>query len=212
MPDFSAPAKEMDFDPIPDNTLAWVILKVRGSKVATSGTKYWDCEFTVDEGQQHARRKIFQNIMDPFYPSNSDGAKDMGFLAVKRMLESGRGAGPENLGAYVTPDTDNHMLDLDGLRVAVRIAVEKGGPKNPSDPNGEKYDDKNQIKEFLSPVAEASSARKGYSELTGTSSGGTKTHQTAQTSQNGGANPLDAAPDFVASAQSQTAADPVPFP
>ncbi|MBL4766329.1 MAG: hypothetical protein JKY94_01150 [Rhodobacteraceae bacterium] len=204
MPSFSEPAKEMDFLPIPDETLCWVMIKVRGVKTAPkTGTKYWDFEFTVTEGK-HAKRKIFQNIMDPYHSPNSQGARDMGYAMVKRMLESGRGAGPENKAQYNLPDTDGYMSDLNGLVVAARLGIERGTPRDARNPNGEKYPDKNQIKEFLSPVAEAASARKGYAELTGESAQTHQPQQSTPNSETSGGNtqpantqPMDKQPDWM---------------
>src|SRR3546814_16679438 len=77
-------------------------------------------------------------IMDPNFESNSDAAKQMGNAAIGRILEAGRNAGPHNPQGYVIGSYEQ----LNGLRVAVKLKVEKGT---------EGYDDKNRVAEYLTP-------------------------------------------------------------
>lgn len=153
MLDLSGKPVEQDNDLIPQNQLAWVVLKLREIKTAASGTRYLDVELTVDEGQPYAKRKLWINIMDPLAASNSDGAKNMGLMMLRRILETALGATPDN------PQSYQQLQDyqqLNGMRVPVKISVKK--EKDP------RYDDKNDV-EFLSPHSSVKSVVKAYDAL-----------------------------------------------
>src|SRR3546814_11162285 len=72
----------------------------------------------------------------------------MGNAAIGRILEAGRNAGPHNPQGYVIGSYEQ----LNGLRVAVKLKVEKGT---------EGYDDKNRVAEYLTPNP-ASPGNKGW--------------------------------------------------
>lgn len=152
--DFSGGAgQQSNTDLIPNNQLCWVIVNYRGMKrSANTGTQYLDVELTVDDNQPFARRKVWTNIMDPMFGENSEGAKQMGMIAITRMLEAGRNAGPHNQAGYQI--TDYQLLD--GLRVAVKIGIEKGTGG---------YADKNKVAEWLTPNPESKSGNKGWVQL-----------------------------------------------
>lgn len=133
---------------IPADQLAFVTVDVRGLKTASTGSKYLDLELTICEGQPFEGRKVWHNLGDPFWNDNSEGYREMGFVAICRMLEAGLGAGPNNPNAYNLPDYPHGFDRLKGLRVAIRIGVEKGTGG---------YADKNKVIEFLSPNPESSS-------------------------------------------------------
>lgn len=154
MMDFSAGAgvSTGGGDPIPNGALLWVIVNVRAVKPTQKGGAYIDIELTVDDGQPYARRKIWTKVGDPMNMGNSENYRQMGMVAVSRMLEAGRGAGPNNPGAYHI----NQYTDLSGLRVPIKVKVEPGQ-------NG--YDDKNDVAEWLTPNPQSGCA-KLYQRLT----------------------------------------------
>ena len=151
--DFSMGAgKATGSDLIPNGQLAWAILNVRGVKASQSGGQYIDAELTIDDGQPYARRKIWEMIGDPLHPGNSEAYREMGMVAISRILEAGRGAGPNNPGGY---KVDNYG-QLSGLRVPIRIGVNKGK---------DGYDDKNRVAEWLTPNPASQSGYKDFELL-----------------------------------------------
>lgn len=153
MMDFSGTAGAVtNSDVIPRGLLVWAILDIRGVKSSGSGGQYLDAELTVDEGQPFARRKIWEMIGDPNHPGNSDKYKQMGAIAITRILEAGRGAGPQNVAAYKIAD----YRELSGLRVPIKVGVEAGK---------DGHDDKNRVAEWLTPNPQSQSGYKGYAKL-----------------------------------------------
>jgi hypothetical protein len=163
---------------IPHGTLAWGVLKIKPFNfdmglIATTAKqpgkdgkhgKYLDAEVTITEGP-HARRKVFTRVS----VAGTQAAVDAGFAAIRHILETGRGASDANPGGYVigaqTPaGSDAMFMELDGLKVAVRIAVEDERPKNKDNPNGEKWPAKNSVGAFLSPNP-ASDTHKDFARL-----------------------------------------------
>lgn len=153
MMDFSGGAgAASNFDLIPQGQLAWAIVTVRALKTSQAGGQYLDLELTLDDGQPFARRKIFDMVGDPQFAGNSEAYRQMGLIAVTRMLEAGRGAGPNNPAGYQIGSYDQ----LNGLRVAVKIGVQKGTGG---------YEDKNRIAEYLTPNPASQSGHKGFEAL-----------------------------------------------
>lgn len=152
--DFSAGAGMAgNTDLIPNGQLAFVIINFRGLKVSpNTGTKYLDLELTVDDNQPCARRKCWTNVMDPMFSGNSEGARQMGMVAITRILEAGRGAGPNNQAGYVLQD----YSQLHGVRAAVKFGIE---------PGKDGYADKNKVAEWLTPNPASQSGHKGWTAL-----------------------------------------------
>lgn len=152
--DFSSGAgMQSNTDLIPNGQLCWVIIHYRGKqKSKSSDGSYLDLELTVDDGQPFNRRKIWDKVGDPFDPANSEAYRQMGMMAITRMLEAGKGAGPHNPAGYNLPE---YSL-LDGLRVAVKVGIEKGTGG---------YADKNRVTEYLTPNPESKSGNKGWAQL-----------------------------------------------
>lgn len=151
--DFSGSAGAgSDFDVIPKGQLAWAILSIRGVKQSQNGGQYIDCELTIAEGQPYAGRKVWEMIGDPMFAGNSDKYKQMGHAAICRILESGRGAGPNKPEAYKI----NGYPELSGLKVAIKIGVEPGDAG---------HDDKNRVAEWLTPNPDSGSAFKAFERL-----------------------------------------------
>lgn len=152
--DFSAGAGvTTQADTIPAGQLAWVILTIKGIKLnASTGSKSIEYEATIDEGQPFAKRKIFGFIGDPNHEANSEAYRQMGLVAITRILESGRSAGPNNPDGYKIQGFEQ----LGGLRVPVKIGIEEGQ-------NG--YSDKNKVVEWLTPNPASQSGHKLYQRL-----------------------------------------------
>lgn len=154
MMDFSGAAGKStgNGENIPNGQLAWAFITVRGVKPSNSGGQYIDVELTLDDGQPYARRKVWEMIGDPNHPGNSDKYREMGQVAICRILEAGRGAGPHNMAAYQLQSYEQ----LSGLRVPIKIKIEKGK---------DGYDDKNKVAEWLTPNPQ-SSGHKDFQKLT----------------------------------------------
>jgi hypothetical protein len=151
--DFSSGAGAASaFDLIQNGQLAFANLSVRGHVLAPTGSKYVDCELTIDANQPFAGRKIFEKIGDPFFEGNSEKYRQMGMTSITRILEAARGAGPNNPDGY---KLDN-FSQLDGLRVPIKIGIEKGT---------DGHDDKNRVGEFLTPNPASQSGHKLYLKL-----------------------------------------------
>ena len=131
--------KSFDNDVIPKDTLAWMVVNVRGfqNSKQTNG-RYLDIELTVAENQPYAKRKIWDKIADPFDAQNSEEWRNMGYGAIRRILEAVKGATPDNPNSYVL----NRLEDISGLVVPVLIGIEKGTKEYP--------DPKNRV-DYLSP-------------------------------------------------------------
>jgi hypothetical protein len=141
-----------DFDLLPKGLLVYANLTVRGLKASASGGRYIDVELTVDQGQPYAGRKLWDMIGDPFHQGNSEKYRQMGMVAVSRILEAGRGAGPNNPAAYQLED----FSQLSGLRVPIKVGIEEGN---------DGHDDKNRVAEWLTPNPASQSGFKGFQKL-----------------------------------------------
>lgn len=142
-------------DLIPAGQLAHAILTVRSVKNSVTGGRYIDVELTIDEGQPYGRKKLWDMIGDPTFSGNSDKYREMGMIAITRILECGKGAGPNNKGGYVVNDTKT-WAELNGLRVAIKIGVETGTNGHP---------DKNRISDYLTPNPASQSGHKALQTL-----------------------------------------------
>lgn len=176
--DFSqAPTDQGGFELIPDGTLAFAILAIRAHNldmgyVLKTGrdkpeNRYLDIELVI-EGGQYDRRKIWTMIG----VAGSEKWVAMGMASVRHILEVGRNAGPHNPAGYVIglnlPDGDEgQWLDLEGLRCAVEIGIEKGGLKQ----DGTSFPDKNRVKAFLSPNPDSPTHKK-FARLVAGDTGG----------------------------------------
>lgn len=150
MMDFSQGAGQTTgSDLIPNGQLAWVVINVRGTKQSQSGGQYLDVELTIDDNQPFARRKVWEMIGDPMHSGNSEAYRQMGMVAISRILEAAKGAGPDNPAGYQLSD----YSQLSGLRVPVRIGVAKGTGG---------YSDKNRVAEWLTPNPASQGGHKDY--------------------------------------------------
>lgn len=151
--DFSGSAgAASSFDTITHGQLAFCVLTIRGIKASASGGQYIDAELTVDQGQPYAGRKFWEMIGNPFHQGNSEKYRAMGQIAITRILEAGKGAGPNNPDGYKLGD----FSELSGLRVPVKIGVEEGEGG---------HDDKNRVAEWLTPNPASKTGFKLYEKL-----------------------------------------------
>ena len=143
--DFSGAAGAgSDFDLLPKNFLCWAYLNLRGVKASGSGGGYLDVELTVAENQPFAGRKLWDMIGDPNNAGNSEKYRQMGQIAICRILEAGRNAGPNNPAGYQIANYEQ----LSGLKVAIKVGVE---------PGTDGHDDKNRVADFLTPNPQSGS-------------------------------------------------------
>lgn len=153
MMDFSSHAgAASDFDLLPNGQLAYAILSVRGIKKSSAGGQYIDVELTIDQNQPFAGRKLWDKIGDPFFQGNSEKYRQMGMIAVTRILEAGRGAGPNNPAGYQLQGFEQ----LSGLRVPIKVGIE---------PGKDGHDDKNRVSEWLTPNPASQSGYKHFQKL-----------------------------------------------
>jgi hypothetical protein len=218
MLDYSnAPTEQMgDFDLIPHGTLAWAILKIKPKgpvgqpgfapdpndwvtpSRSTEGGAYLDCELTILEGPYN-KRKVFEMIG----VAGSDAYVNQGRAAIRAILEVGKGANiTSNPGGYRI----NHYGELDGLKVAVKIKVEKGGVKNAA--TGERYPDKNRVAKWLTPNKDSD----GYKDFERLLKGDTAPSSAAPSVGSGGGSstpaPTSAAPPWVQQGTGQAPTTP----
>lgn len=152
MMDFSGSAgAASNYDALPAGLLVFAILNVKGVKSTAKGGAYIDCELTVAEGQPYAGRKIFDMIGDPQNGGNSEAYRQMGTVAITRILEC-RGAGPNNPQGYQIASYDQ----LSGTKVGIKVSVEAGTGG---------HDDKNRVGEWLTPNPASGSGNKGWVKL-----------------------------------------------
>lgn len=163
MQDYSTAAPQQDRDLVPDGTLAFAILRIRQfnppnappgnaeweTPSKTPGNKYLDCELTICEGP-FAKRKVF-NLINTV--NSNQTARDIGASEIRSILEVGRNA---NVSSNRAGYQIQHYGELDGLKVAVEVGVERGGP----DGKGGNYPDKNRVRAFLTPNVESSLHKK----------------------------------------------------
>jgi hypothetical protein len=151
--DFSGSAgAATQFDLLPAGLLVFVNIEYKGTKKSGSGGSYLDLCLTVDANQPHAGRKIFVMIGVPNDMGNSEAYRQMGTIAITRILEAGRNAGPHNMAGYVIDD----YAQIDGLRAAIKVSIEPGT-------NG--HNDKNRVGEWLTPNPASQSGHKGFAKL-----------------------------------------------
>jgi hypothetical protein len=138
---------------IPDGTLAWAIVKLRphnldqGMVVVPSKSSdgaYLDVELTVLEGP-YARRKIWDKIG----VKGSEKWVENGRARIRHIIEVGNEMSefPANhpnyrLGTKSHTTGEMVFMELDELRCAIKIGVEKGK---------DGFEDKNSVRQYLSP-------------------------------------------------------------
>lgn len=144
---------------IPDGTLAWALVKVRPHNLdhglvlvpsKSSESKYLDLELTILEGP-YARRKIWDKI-------GIEGSEKwvmMGRQRIRHIIQVGTemSAFPAShpnylLGTRSQTSGEMVFMELDELRCAIKVGIEKGK---------DGYGDKNTVRQYLSPNPAADS-------------------------------------------------------
>lgn len=153
MMDFSGAAgAATGSDLLPKGLLVWAMLTVQGVQTSATPSRYVEVELTVDQGQPFAGRKLWDKIGDPFFDGNSEKYRQMGMVAISRICEAARQAGPNNPAGYQISD----YSQLNGLRVPIKVGVEAGTGG---------HDDKNRVGEWLTPNPASQSGHKGFQKL-----------------------------------------------
>lgn len=146
-------------DLIPRGVRLWALLTFKGMKNSnTSASRFAEIELTVGPEQPFERRKIFSKIGDPDHAANSEGYRNMGMVALTRMLESAGIVDPKNPASYEAMNgktTEQILMLLDGKYVAIVTKIETGTGG---------HQDKNDVGEYLTPN-ETSSGFKNYTKL-----------------------------------------------
>lgn len=131
-----------DFELIPQNTvLDFEITKSEIKDASTGNGCFLALELTV-MGPEYAGRKIWKNIT---LKNTNDKAEQIGQAQLSALCRA--------VGIGVLEDSD----DLFQKMFRGRVVIEKGRPKDKSNPSGEKYDDKNDIGAF-EPLGSAPAA------------------------------------------------------
>lgn len=155
----SGASSPMDNTLIPTGALCWAMVAFRGMKIGQEkGSRYADVELTVADQQPFARRKVWTKVADPDYEGNSDKYREMGMVALTRMVEACNIVDPSNGASYEKLNglkIEQVMAMLDGKYVAIKVKIEKqsGG-----------YQDKNDVATYLTPNPQ-SDGNKGYLKL-----------------------------------------------
>jgi hypothetical protein len=131
---------------IPNGTLAFAYVKVRGIKQSKSTNgEYADLEITLDGGDFNGR-KVFEMMANPLDNNNSEAWRNMAIANLTRMFESAGVFKPENPETYNQFNGQSFLTIcqfLDGSRISIKVKVEQ-------DKSGA-YPDKNKVGEYLSP-------------------------------------------------------------
>lgn len=136
---------------LPKNQLAFAtITKVEVKTGKDSGKRYAALEMVINPGQPFERCHLWHNLMDPSDAQHNDTTKQIAMANLAKILETGRGAGPDKPDAYKL----NSLEELQGMTVAIKIGVEKGR---------DGYEDKNKV-DFLT-MNPSSSTKKHFDML-----------------------------------------------
>lgn len=142
----SGASSPMDNALVPNGMLCWAMVNFRGMKIGQEkGSRYADVELTVADQQPFARRKIWTKVADPDFAENSEKYREMGMVALTRMVEASGIVNPADASSYEKLNgikIEQVMQMLDGKYVAIRVKVEKGG---------QGYQDKNDVGTYLTP-------------------------------------------------------------
>lgn len=118
--------EKKSFEPVPPGTYTLEIKEVeekQGTKAA-----YLNIKFEIVDDEDYAGRKVFEMV------SLSPDA----LWKLKELTEA--------LGLDITDEFDTE--DLLGETCEAVLTIEKGQLKDKTDPESERYDDKNRVKEF----------------------------------------------------------------
>ena len=155
--DYSQTADPRDYSsPIPDGTLATVLMRLRPGGVGEDGllkrtangeAEMLDCEFVLVDGE-HAKRKFWDTFI---LEGSTDGQKEMARTnrgRLKKILESARGIKKDIPAEQARALYQASLKDFDGLMFPARIGLRKGEPKKDGSGN---WPDKNFLAAAISP-------------------------------------------------------------
>jgi hypothetical protein len=155
--DYSKTADPKDFSqPIPDGTLATVLMRLRPGGVGEDGllkrtasgeAEMLDCEFVIVDGE-YAKRKFWDTLI---LEGATDGQKQMADTnrgRLKKILESARGIKKDMPAEQARALYQASLKDFDGLAFVARIGMRKGEPKKDGSGN---WPDKNFLAAAISP-------------------------------------------------------------
>ena len=158
MSNFDFNDADRQFDLIPDNTIAPLIMHIKPGGQGdggwlrpsqTSDAMMLECELTVLEGP-FARRKIFQYMVVSGGSLNEKGESKAGNITrsnLRAILESARNIRPDDMSPEAAQKRccPGGYADFNGICFVAKIGIEKGQ-------NG--YNDKNKIKTVITPDME----------------------------------------------------------
>lgn len=131
---------------LPKNQLAFAtITKAEVKTGQSSGKRYVALEMVINPGQPFERCHLWHNLMDPTDSQHNDTTKQIAMANLAKILEVGRGAGPNNADGYKL----NSLEELAGLTVAVKVGIEAGR---------DGYEDKNKV-DFLTMNPQSSTKK-----------------------------------------------------
>lgn len=191
---------------IPNGTLSWAIIQVQGAKQSSStGGTYYPVALTL-EGGEHEGRKVFDMIPDVKDARNSEKWRQMGVTCITRVFESSgvfNPSKPETYKAFMGKDFLAIANAINGLRVAIRVKVEKS--KDPA------YADKNKVGEWLSPNPGSTSGYKDYLKLIGGQGAAAQARSVAFDAPAQAPQPTGSAPGWIKSPGQTASQSDVPF-
>jgi hypothetical protein len=191
------PQRAGSFELIPEGTIVLVVSKLRPGgfghgnwlKNNNDGTCLMaDFEFVIDGGE-YDRRKIWSMWVVEGETDGQKKAANISRSRLRAMLESAHGVDPSD-------DSPNAMAarsvagwqGFDGIKFCARVGIEKGGLKDKTQPNGERYPDKNILypvtpddDDYIAPGPQQAGARTAGAALAsaGAKAGGSAKAATA---------------------------------
>ena len=145
------------FELIPQDTVATIVLHIRAGGVGEDGMlkrsndggcEMLSCEFTVADGL-HKGRKFWEYWV---LEGTTEGhAKSIGFNrgTLKAILDSALGLKPDDVSPEARAARTVSLKEFEGMTFIAKIGIEKGGKKN--DNSGDNWPDKNILAGVVTP-------------------------------------------------------------
>lgn len=177
---------------IPSGAMSFGIVEVTGVKYSKgTGGEYANIKVTLVDSPWE-RRTVLAMICNPSDNNNSEGWRKQGLAALQHCFEAAgvfNPAQPDTYARFANASFADILRELDGKRIAIKVSIEKGG---------EGYDDKNGVREYLSPNP-VSGTHKSWQKLVAGDFG---------VKQEGAAAPAQASMGFTAPAPAAAAPQP----
>lgn len=144
---------------IPDNTIVTVVSTLRPGghgpggwlKTNNNGSCLMaDFEFTISGGP-FDRRKVWSMFVIEGETEGQMKAAEISRSKLRAMLESAFGVLPDDKSPEAIKARQAGWQDFDGLKFCAKLGVEKGKPKDPTNPHSEFYPDRNTLKAIITP-------------------------------------------------------------